>query len=335
MFPHPFPSSAGRTAEAERLEGALVEPGLWRRRGGDGTLKTVKVTSQNVNHALGGFGQRALRPIVVAAGAGEPDEVERLLRLGADPNWVASDGSTALIRCLQTCEQTAGVARDRAVAAAHRLLEEDLAPSIDARTRELRVTALGAAVAAGLPDTVRRVLAQGASVDGRHGVEDAPPLYWAIQRWALGLLDADGFRALLDDEARRGPAGIEAALRVPGLGPLFADEARRARAGTTRTAALRGDRPSVVGARRNRADAFCEGRLASCWCTEPVPTPRRQTGSPRSSSGCSCTRSARTGHGQDVGRGSELLDLIGAMVAAGGDLNRKRTGRAERMGLRP
>jgi ankyrin repeat protein len=273
-----------------------------------------------VNFKFPGFGQRPLRPIVIAAGAGEPEEVERLLGLGADPNWVASDGSTALIRCLQTCEQTEGAARERAVAAAHRLLEEDLTASINARTHESRVTALGSAVAAGLPDLVRWVLAQGASVDGHHGMEDASPLYWSIQQWALGLLTVDGMSTLLKEEAQWGPGGVEAALRVPGLPPLFADAARRLRAGAPQTEAYAVIAPVLLKRQRDRADAFIE---SAYLLLDHGASPNAAAASSFTPLLSGLQMYARRAHwmGWDMARRRVLLDLIEGMVAAGGDLN--------------
>ena len=260
VFPHPFPGTKARTATGDRLEGSLVEPELWnRRKNGDvSQTRTVKVTQRNVNSALSGFGQRALTPIVIAAQAGDADEVDRVLRLGANPNWTASDGSTALLRALQACEQTEGMERDRFTRTVRRLLEEKLKPSINARTVERRVTTLGAAVTAALPAEASAILDKGADVDGRHGVEDATPLYWALQSWAYGICEAEDFGALLREETRRGPAGAEATLRAPGVPPLFADEARRSRVGMTHSSVFDPVVAMLLERWQNRESAFAE-----------------------------------------------------------------------------
>jgi len=145
-------------------------------------LSGLKVDRRYPNREIKGIEPRPLTQLMIFAPFGQKEKVKELLELGANPNKIASDGSTALVRCI---EDQINVLSDDNIECAKMLLEKDLKSSINAKTNQKKITALQCAIESGYEFLVKLILDSGAAVDQRcslNGQQGLSPLYYAINK---------------------------------------------------------------------------------------------------------------------------------------------------------
>ncbi len=144
-----------------------------------------KVDKRYPDRKIKGIGNYPLTQMMIAASFEKVDELKDLIQLKADPNIVADDGSTALIRAMQL--QSSDIISEKQLECCNLLLELDLNPSINARTKRKRKTALMCAIESGIPELVEQVLKQGADINlkcSENCKDGLTPLYFTVNRIA-------------------------------------------------------------------------------------------------------------------------------------------------------
>jgi hypothetical protein len=127
------------------------------------------------------------------ASLGKVQEVQLLLRAGANVDLLDASGGSALLRAIQSAQQTG----DRRVL--DLLLSKiHASTTLDSITARKRLSLLISAIDFGEYDVVERLLAMGATPDLRGNVMDNTPLYHL-----MGLLAAVGQPAKVEDYLRR------------------------------------------------------------------------------------------------------------------------------------